>query len=202
MCHQNPEGHLTVPSHRGLMEAQPSARLYCSPSLLHGARDRAGRASAPHQGSRPCALSWLGPAAAPRMRCNHSNCLLPAGQDHGGAVPRWGSAMVLWGSAMVRWGSATVGQAACGGCAGPWQPCCASMGLRAGRTRSRDVQIRSLQPRPERPVGGKGQRNKVIYIMCLPAEPLMAGTFVLPGWLSVMGRKLQSPFVPWPYSAI
>lgn len=39
------------------------------------------------------------------------------------------------------------------------------------------------QPRPEHPVGGKGQRNKVIYIMCLPAEPLMAGAFVLQ-WLA------------------
>lgn len=39
------------------------------------------------------------------------------------------------------------------------------------------------EPCPEHPVGGKGQRNKVIYIMCLPAEPLMAGAFVLQ-WLA------------------
>lgn len=32
------------------------------------------------------------------------------------------------------------------------------------------------------PMGGKGQRNKVIYIMYLPAELLMAGAFVLQ-WL-------------------
>lgn len=31
-------------------------------------------------------------------------------------------------------------------------------------------------------MGGKGQRNKVIYIMYLPAELLMAGAFVLQ-WL-------------------
>lgn len=40
------------------------------------------------------------------------------------------------------------------------------------------------QLQSEHPVGGKGQRNKVIYIMCLPAEPLMAGAFVLQ-WLPV-----------------
>lgn len=39
------------------------------------------------------------------------------------------------------------------------------------------------QPGSEHPVGGKGQRNKVIYIMFLPAEPLMAGAFVLQ-WLA------------------
>lgn len=38
-------------------------------------------------------------------------------------------------------------------------------------------------PQPVRaPMGGKGQRNKVIYIMYLPAELLMAGAFVLQ-WL-------------------
>lgn len=42
----------------------------------------------------------------------------------------------------------------------------------------RDVE--SAAPSPVRaPMGGKGQRNKVIYIMYLPAELLMAGAFVL-----------------------
>lgn len=45
----------------------------------------------------------------------------------------------------------------------------------------RDVE--SAAPSPVRaPLGGKGQRNKVIYIMYLPAELLMAGAFVLQ-WL-------------------